>query len=210
MRLGFIIAVCVLLFLPAAACVAHAGANERFLTVYGPAKAPFGFRAFCERHPVSCRRAAPRQPLHLTARLWDDLDGINLEVNRSIRPMSDLDLHGVAERWSYPTSVGDCEDFVLLKRQRLIARGWPASALHITVVKDENGVGHAVLTVRTTSGDLVLDNRTDAVVRWHALPYDFLKRQSAFDPLAWVALTPMDSALPERIVTSSGAAPAHD
>jgi hypothetical protein len=32
-------------------------------------------------------------------------------------------------------------------------RGWPESKLLITVVRDENNEGHAVLTVRTDEGD---------------------------------------------------------
>ena len=38
-------------------------------------------------------------------------------------------------------------------------RGWPESKLLITVVRDENNEGHAVLTVRTDEGDFILDNR---------------------------------------------------
>ncbi|MGI9406916.1 MAG: transglutaminase-like cysteine peptidase, partial [Hyphomicrobiaceae bacterium] len=82
------------------------------------------------------------------------------------------------------------EDYVLLKRRMLMQRGWPASALLITVVRDEFGDGHAILTARTTSGDFILDNRLDEVVAWHALPYDFIKRQSAVNPMYWVSLTP--------------------
>ena len=36
----------------------------------------------------------------------------------------------------------------------LMERGWPESTLLITVVRDENNEGHAVLTVRTDKGDL--------------------------------------------------------
>ena len=57
------------------------------------------------------------------------------------------------EKWSYPDDgYGDCEDYVLLKRRLLAARGFPESTLLITVVRDENNEGHAVLTVRTDRG----------------------------------------------------------
>ena len=91
----------------------------------------------------------------------------------------------------------------VLKRRMLMQRGWPASALLITVVRDELGEGHAVLTVRTTSGDLVMDNRLDDVVTWHALPYDFIKRQSSVNPMAWVALTPSNDGTFSQLGTTT-------
>ena len=59
---------------------------------------------------------------------------------------------------------GDCEDYVLLKRKMLIDAGWPREALLITVVRDRKGEGHAVLTVKTDKGELVLDNQNENVV----------------------------------------------
>ena len=44
-----------------------------------------------------------------------------------------------------------------------MARGWPASSLLMTVVRDEKGEGHAVLTARTVQGDFILDNKVDEV-----------------------------------------------
>ena len=71
---------------------------------------------------------------------------------------------GREEVWAYPTTEGDCEDFVLLKRRKLINRGWPVGSLLVTVVRQKNGDGHAVLTVLTDRGDLVLDNLNPQVV----------------------------------------------
>ena len=45
-----------------------------------------------------------------------------------------------------------------LERRDLIEKGWPVGALLITVVRQRNGEGHAVLTVETDRGDLVLDS----------------------------------------------------
>ena len=59
----------------------------------------------------------------------------------------------------------------------------------MTVVRDLNGDGHAVLTIKTTRGDYILDNRRNDILRWSDVAYRFLKRQSAQDPLHWVALT---------------------
>ena len=48
----------------------------------------------------------------------------------------------------------------LLKRKRLIERGWPSSTLLMTIVTTSSGEGHAVLTAVTDQGDYVLDTRT--------------------------------------------------
>jgi predicted transglutaminase-like cysteine proteinase len=106
-------------------------------------------------------------------------------------PMSDLEHYGKLDWWTYPDDKkGDCEDYVLEKRRRLIERGWPESTLLITVVRDESNEGHAVLTVRTDEGDLILDNKRDDVVSWADTAYTFVKAQSQRDPLHWVSLLP--------------------
>ena len=65
----------------------------------------------------------------------------------------------------------------------------PESAdLLITVVRKPDGEGHAVLTVRTQSGDFVLDNLNDEVKLWTETRYAFLKRQSSTDTGRWVTI----------------------
>jgi predicted transglutaminase-like cysteine proteinase len=81
---------------------------------------------------------------------------------------------------------------VLLKRKRLMALGWPASALLITVVRDERGDGHAILTARTQQGDFILDNKTDEIKLWHEVPYQFVMRQSYLNPRVWLSLDPKE------------------
>src|SRR5262249_61709880 len=104
----------------------------------------------------------PTQPRDavLTTKAWKDLVRVNKHVNETIKPMTDLDHYGVAEKWTYPDDgYGDCEDYVLLKRRMLIEAGWPREALLITVVRDRKGDGHAVLTVKTDRGEFILDNQ---------------------------------------------------
>jgi predicted transglutaminase-like cysteine proteinase len=60
-----------------------------------------------------------------------------------------------------------------------VEAGLPRRALRMTVVIDEMEKGHAVLTVRTPSEDLILDNRTSAVLGWAQTGYTFVKRESA-------------------------------
>ena len=70
----------------------------------------------------------------------------------------------------------------------LMQAGWPREALLITVVRDKNDDGHAVLTVKTDKGEYILDNQTDDIVLWSDTGYRFVKRQSQSDPNVWVAL----------------------
>lgn len=150
---------------------------------------PIGHVEFCATHPDECSRSDDAAAVvHLTDALWQRLMSITIGVNRSVMPVSDLEAFGRSEVWAYPFGFGDCEDYVLEKRRLLIGEGWPTSALLITVVRDEVGEGHAVLTVRTDLGDFVLDNRSDAVRLWSDTPYHYVKRQSAYHAAGWDAV----------------------
>ncbi len=153
---------------------------------------PGGWRKFCKTpEGKSACDVAPENPVIvlLTEDIWRQLVRINADVNRTVKPLSDQDHWGENELWSYPTDgQGDCEDYVLEKRRRLMDAGWPRSALLITVVLDHDGEGHAVLMVRTDRGDLVLDNQVGKILRWNETGYRFIKRQSAEHPEVWVSL----------------------
>ena len=71
---------------------------------------------------------------------------------------------------------------------RSINEGYPRQGLLVTVVRDEKGDGHAVLTVKTNKGEYVLDNLDDEVRAWNKTRYRFVKRQSQTDPNQWVDL----------------------
>jgi predicted transglutaminase-like cysteine proteinase len=167
-------------------------ANEQILyAALGPETSiPFGWLDFCRRYRGECDGAgAPPRDIDLTAKAYKDIQSVNLLVNHSIQPVSDMEHWGVVDQWDYPTDgKGDCEDFALAKRRLLIDRGYPRQALLMTVVKEANGDGHAVLTVRTNRGEYVLDNMNDTVKLWTATPYRFVKRQSQVDPNFWVAI----------------------
>jgi predicted transglutaminase-like cysteine proteinase len=162
------------------------------MRIYGPTEAPIGHVKFCEEFADDCRaRGRLVTEVELTGKRWQELASVNRQVNTTIKPMSDLAQYGVIEKWTYPTSgKGDCEDYVLLKKRKLMELGWPMSALLITVVRDENNEGHAVLTVRTNSGDLVLDNKQPHIQAWQDTKYTYIKRQSAIDPRGWESLIP--------------------
>jgi predicted transglutaminase-like cysteine proteinase len=170
---------------------AHA-ASERalFISVGEAARAPAGWRQFCAEYAPECdtTELAARDAV-LTSHAWDELLRINRWVNEAIRPMTDMEHWGVSERWNYPDDgYGDCEDYVLLKRRMLMQAGWPRQALLITVVRDKQGDGHAVLTVKTDKGEFILDNQTEEVLLWSVTEYRFVKRQSQIDPNLWIAL----------------------
>lgn len=151
---------------------------------------PVGHYDFCLQYPAECaQRSAESAPIELTRKLWSVMQKINNVANLSIEPITDQNLWGVSERWSYPDRRGDCEDYVLAKRKALMDIGVPASDLLITVVRQQNGDGHAVLTVRTSLGDYVLDNLEPKILLWNQTNYRFLKRQSEFDSGQWVSVS---------------------
>ena len=165
--------------------------RSEFLHTYSATEPPAGFVRFCRTTPQECRRYPYQvQLMPLAPERWEELVTVNELVNKMVRPVSDLELYGELERWVLPASRGDCEDYVLLKRHLLMKRGWPASVLLITVVKDEAGEGHAVLTVRTDRGDVVLDNKINDILLWNSTGYQFFKWQSPRDPMEWFSLLP--------------------
>jgi predicted transglutaminase-like cysteine proteinase len=189
-RLGTVLiaalAVCVFNAFPATA------GSERLthIPVSGVTRPPIGWIELCVRQPGECTgvTTAPRDVV-LTQTHWDDGVRVNKLVNERIKPLTDLEHWGVAERWSYPDDgYGDCEDYVLLKRRMLIQSGWPREALLVTIVRDKNDESHAVLTVTTDNGDYVLDNQNKRILLWWKTGYRFVKRQSRSDPNVWVSL----------------------
>jgi predicted transglutaminase-like cysteine proteinase len=184
--------------------VAQAGPQKvAFLQSFGDTLPPIGYVNFCREREAECRpsdRFADR--VQLSSAKFNDLKDVNRRVNDAVAPITDIDLYGKVEVWTYPVKEGDCEDYVLLKRRILIEQGWPESTLLITVVRDENNDGHAVLTVRTDRGDFVLDNKQSEVVAWADTPYTFVKQQSAHNPLVWISLLPPNLA-PQPAVSAS-------
>jgi predicted transglutaminase-like cysteine proteinase len=164
--------------------------SSPYLRVFGVTQPPYGFVEFCNREAGECREGKLEEQRRAGSQAdLAELDRINREVNREIEPISDHDLYGVTEHWTLPRrGKGDCEDYALLKRKRLLAAGWPASALLMTVVLDEKGEGHAILTARTASGDYVLDNKVDDLKLWHRTPYRFIMRQSYLNTRVWMSL----------------------
>jgi predicted transglutaminase-like cysteine proteinase len=181
----------------AAALKAHdSKVHDGAFAPVGVAKpAPYGWLHFCAAQPAECE-AAPLAPglVSLTSQSWVELNQINTIVNQEVAPISDEDHYRIYEQdilnwWTYPDDgMGNCNDYVLMKRKLLIEAGWPKGSLLMTVVVDHHGDGHLILMVRTDRGDLILDNMREDIVSWDRTGYRFVKRQSALNPNDWVSI----------------------
>ena len=172
------------------ASAAPALPHATYATVGGRTSVPYGWVDFCNRYSSECD-VPTMDPvdIDLTPAALKDIEQIDRQVNAAVTPETDMDHWGVVDRWDYPIDGrGDCEDYALLKRKILIHRGYPRQALLITVVKDLEGEGHAILTVKTSRGEFVLDNLNDRVMAWADTGYKFIKRQSQSDPNVWQSI----------------------
>ena len=172
----------------AAAQTAALAATPANMLTLGKTNPPIGHYEYCKSSPKTCGAMNDDGPLQLTEARWKTLLKVNYTANSTIEPLTDQEIYGVEERWVMPTTVGDCEDYVLLKQKMLIQRGFSPSDLLITVVLQPNGDGHAVLVVRTDRGDFVLDNMRNKVLLWSDTEYTFLKRQSSRNAAQWVKI----------------------
>ena len=165
---------------------------------------PRGWLQFCADNPHECQPTGVKPAdVTLTPELLEQLFSINRYANDRVTWTPDSELYGKEEHWAYPLDRGDCEDIVLLKRQLLAKAGWPVTALLITIAEDRDASRerHAVLTVRTDRGELILDNRTPEILFWYETNYHYLTRQSSIDPNVWIAF----SAKQPRPVSESAA-----
>ena len=172
------------------ASAAPALPHATYAAVGGRTSVPYGWVDFCGRYASECDvEAMDPVDIDLTPAALKDVERIDRQVNAAIKPETDMDHWGVVDRWDYPLDgKGDCEDYALLKRKLLIHAGYPRQALLITVVKDLEGEGHAILTLKTSQGEFVLDNLNDKVMAWADTGYKFIKRQSQSDPNVWQSI----------------------
>lgn len=164
--------------------------NDAFVAEVRETSIPMGHAAFCQSRPDECGQNAQFVSYQkLTQAKWQQLLNVNAKFNTEIKPINDIDLYQTEEFWTYPRGYGDCEDYVLAKRKALIQAGWAPSTLLVTVVRQQSGEGHAVLTVRTDRGDLILDNQEGLIKVWSETPYAYIKRQSQIHAGRWMELS---------------------
>ncbi|GLS43640.1 transglutaminase-like cysteine peptidase [Methylobacterium brachythecii] len=169
--------------------IASLPASGLAASITGSARPIAAWTEFCERYASECAvNRSESASITLTPAIWQTINTVNRRVNKAIHAVTDQDHWNVADRWDLAEDgQGDCEDFQLRKRAMLVEAGLPRRAMRMTVVIDEKGEGHAVLTLITDRGDLVLDNKTSAVLPWRQTGYTFIKRESQ-DAVAWVGL----------------------
>ncbi len=173
--------------LTGSATIVQASTKEAHMKTTGRTLQPIGHAVFCRQFKAECSvKSTNTKPVVLNRKLWKQMVDINYKVNMAVEPVTDLEYYKTEEYWAYPKKYGDCEDYALLKRYMLLQKGWPASALLITVVKQVSGDGHAVLTVRTDLGDFALDNLRMKIDTWDKTPYRYIKRQSVRDTGKWM------------------------
>lgn len=180
----------------AGVATASAGPSP-WMTTGGPTSQPIGHYELCQRSPTECDEITRDGHAYaLTRPAWKMIIDVNNVVNTTIKPMTDIQQYGVDDYWTYPDSgFGDCEDYAMLKRRKLMEKGVPAGDLLMTVVRQANGDGHAVLTVRTDHGDFILDNLDPRVRLWSRTNYRYLKRQSETNSGIWVSIEDGEPAL---------------
>ena len=165
--------------LTASTQLSSAAQRGNHMVTTGLTSQPIGHYNYCKQYISDCKiKTWNTKAPALTRQRWKDLVEVNSFSNKTVIPVTDQELYNIEEHWAFPAAYGDCEDYVLQKRQMLMDRGWPPSSLLITVVLQPNGEGHAVLTVRTDRADYVLDNLNDRILQWNQTEYTYLKRQS--------------------------------
>jgi predicted transglutaminase-like cysteine proteinase len=167
---------------------AFAGSGDgAFLVAQRAISAPAGFSGLCAKYRWVC---APTAQASMTeGNLLRLAASVNSKVNRQTRPVADIAQYGREEYWALPTARGgDCEDMVLLKKKLLVERGVASESLLIATVLDRRLGSHAVLVLRTPSGDVVLDNLNKDIRPWRKTGYTFLKLQNPASLGNWHAV----------------------
>jgi predicted transglutaminase-like cysteine proteinase len=148
---------------------------------------PFGEFMLCRRNPSVCRPRAARGvatsqgQVRLTPDLLQRINAVNLQTNAAIVPAAETN----GDVWKVGGRTGDCEDYALAKRAKLLQMGFPSSAVLIATAYQRSGAYHAILVVRTDRGDFVLDNLSKAIKPWDRTGYRFEMIQSPENPRSW-------------------------
>jgi predicted transglutaminase-like cysteine proteinase len=83
--------------------------------------------------------------------------------------------------------AGDCKDYAITKRHKLLARGWPSRALLLAEVVVPSGEHHLILVVRLAESDVVLDNLTPNIrtVAMTYRRYQWVRIEMPQNPKFW-------------------------
>jgi predicted transglutaminase-like cysteine proteinase len=151
-----------------------------------PTLAPFQHIRFCLRYPSDCKSdAKENERIDQNAETTELLNRVNRSVNMSIIPTLKSYGPNLGDGWTIGPYMGDCNDYAVTKRHKFLESGLPSKALRLAVVTTASGIGHLVLVVATTTGDIVLDNLTEVIRPWQSTGYHWLKIQSSTDAKFW-------------------------
>jgi predicted transglutaminase-like cysteine proteinase len=151
-----------------------------------PTLAPFQHVRFCLRYPSDCKSdPTESERIDLNAEIAELLKRVNHSVNMSIIPTHKSYGRNLGDGWTIAPERGDCNDYAVTKRHELIEKGLSSRALRLSVVRTASGIGHLVLVVVTTKGDIVMDDLTEGIRSWQSTDYHWLKIQSATDSKFW-------------------------
>lgn len=146
----------------------------------GSVLTPVAMKFFCMQNAGECSGGGASQ-----VTMTDDLVGMLQSVNRRVNSSIQYTTERV-DKFSLNPSRGDCEDYALSKRSALIRQGVPAASLRLAFTHTRRGVPHAVLVVKTSKGDYVLDNMSNKIVTLNASGYNIFMMSTA-NPLRWTA-----------------------
>jgi predicted transglutaminase-like cysteine proteinase len=144
---------------------------------------PPAFPIFCGEHPKDCAPLTADEPSDpIDYLLWESrIDDVNRAVNSSMTYRGEEGDH-----WDDGGAFGDCDDYALTKRNKLISMGMPRGALPMAhVMLHGHRQMHLVLLVNTTYGFKVLDNRWADVYDLDQLMADRVSIQNAHNPKNW-------------------------
>lgn len=134
---------------------------------------------FCKRNPFQVGTIDPALPY------LPDVDDITDETAKLIGRLnyvinthpykSDRAKYGIADKWGLDPS-NDCEDKALVKRMLIShCTGIPLIRLSLALLTTRAAyrrpaMDHAVLCLRTSRGDYILDNLTNHIHPWEEVP----------------------------------------
>ena len=170
---------------PSAVAPPMVASNKAFMAEKGRTLAPFPHVAFCLKYPDQCEDKGGGAVVTLDAKNQAMIDGVNSAINSAIVSREDPARTGT---WEINPPAGDCNDYAVSKRSELIEGGLPERAVRLAIGMTPEGIGHTVVVIRTTNGDMVIDNRNYDIKRWDRTDLAWLKVQSSANPKLWDSL----------------------
>ena len=141
--------------------------------------APAAWFALLRAHPELDPAGTPLSPVRMTVGRAALLMKVNKAINARLHYRDDPG----RDIWEVGAREGDCEDFAIRKLAVLTGgQDFPRGALTLAACRLDRGRGHAVLLVHSDRGVYVLDNLTNRVMPWRALPYDWVAREEPGAP----------------------------